>query len=95
MKSDGFPAEGAYWRVLFVEVVGSQGSLAKEFTGSVANQFVNCCGEKPDYMRGVFEELQFGRVDPVAGKVGVVVDIKTVCEDDVLEATGFPDVFVL
>lgn len=61
----------------------------------MADQFVNRCGEKSDYVRGAFEELELGGVDPVAGKVGVVVDTKTVREDDVLEAKGLSDVFVL
>lgn len=61
----------------------------------MADQFVNGCGEKTDYVRGAFEGLELGGVDPVAGKVGVVVDTKTVRKDDVLEAAGLPDVFVL
>jgi len=90
-----FPAEGTDWRVLLVEVVGSRWSLAEELAGPVADQFVNGCGEKSDYVRGTFEELELGGVNPVAGKVGIVVDTKTVRKDDVLEAAGLSDVFVL
>ena len=61
----------------------------------MADQFVNSCGEKSDYMRGAFEELELGGVDPVARKIGVVVDTKTVCEDDVFETIRLSDVFVL
>ena len=95
MWSYDFPAEGADWRVMLVEVVGSRWSLAEELADSVADQFLNRCGEKSDYVRDAFEELGFGVVDPVAGKVGFIVDIKTVREDDVPEATKLSDVFVL
>ena len=61
----------------------------------MADQFVNRCSEKSDYVRGAFEELELGGVDPVARKVGVVVDTKTVREDDVFEAKGLSDVFIL
>lgn len=61
----------------------------------MADQFVNGCGEKSDYVRGAFEGLELEGVDPVAGKIGVVVDTKTVRKDDVLEAAGLPNVFVL
>lgn len=61
----------------------------------MANQFVNGCGEKSDYVRGAFEGLELGGVDPVAGKVGIIVDTETVGKDDVLEAAGLSDVFIL
>lgn len=61
----------------------------------MADQFVNRCGEKSDYVRGAFEEVDLGGVDPVAGKIGVVIDTKTIREDDVLEAISLADVFVL
>lgn len=57
-----------------------------ELAGSVANQFVNRCGEKSDYAGGAFEGLELGGVDPAARKVGFVFDTKTVRENDVLEA---------
>lgn len=46
-------------------------------------------------MRGAVEGLGLGGVNPVAGKVGVVVDTKTVHEDDVPEATGLSNLFVV
>ena len=51
----------------------------------MADQFVNGCVEKSDYVRSAFEELELGGVDPVAGKVRVVVDTKTVRKDDILK----------
>lgn len=61
----------------------------------MADQFVNGCGEISDYVCSAFEEPEFGGVNPIAGKVGVVVDAEAVCKDDVLEAAGFSDVIVL
>ncbi len=61
----------------------------------MADQFVNGCSEKSHYVCGAFEEPVFGGVNPIAGKVGVVVDAETVREDNVFEAAGFSDVFVL
>ena len=61
----------------------------------MAHQFVNRCGDKSDYVRGAFEGLELGGVDPIAGKVGVVVNAQPVRENDVLEAAGLSDVFIL
>lgn len=61
----------------------------------MADQFVDGCRKKSDYVRGAFVELELGGLDPVAGKVGIVVDTKTVRENDVFEAAGFSDVVVL
>lgn len=61
----------------------------------MADQFVNHCGEKSDYVRGAFEELELGGVDPVARKVGVVVDTKTIRDDNVFEANGLSNIFIL
>jgi hypothetical protein len=56
---------------------------------------MNGCGNESHYMRSPSEEFKLGRLDPVAGLAGVVVDTKTICEDDVLEAFSFSNVFVL
>lgn len=61
----------------------------------MADQFVNGCGEKSDYMRGAFIESKLGGVDPVAWEVGILVDTKTVRKDDILEAAGLPNMLVL
>lgn len=61
----------------------------------MTDQFVNGCSEKPNYVRGAFEGLELRRVDPIAGKVGVIVDTKTIHEDDILEAVGLSDVFIV
>lgn len=61
----------------------------------MADQFVNDCGEISNYVRGAFEELVLEAVDSVAGKIGVVVDTKTVRKYDVLEVAGLSNVFVL
>jgi len=61
----------------------------------VTDQFVNGCGEKPNYVRGAFVGLELRRVDPVAGKVGVIIDAKTICKDNVFKAAGLSDVFIL
>lgn len=67
----------------------------EELAGSVADQFMNGCGEKSDYVRSAFGGLELGGVDPVAGKAGVVVDTKAVREDDIFENAGLSDTFVL
>jgi hypothetical protein len=62
----------------------------------MADQFVNGCGKKPDNVRGTFERLELGGVDPVAENIEVVVvDASTVRKDDVLKAAGLSNVFVL
>lgn len=61
----------------------------------MVEQFVNRCGEKSDYVRGAFKEFELGGVDSVARKVRIIVDTKTVREDDVFKAKGLSDVFIL
>jgi len=56
---------------------------------------MNCCGDKSDYVCSAFEELELGRIHPVAWKVWVVVNTKTVRKDNILEAISLSDVFVL
>lgn len=61
----------------------------------MADQFMNGSGEESHNVRGVLEKLELGAVNPVAGKVRVVVDAETISEDNVLEAVVLSDVFVL
>lgn len=56
---------------------------------------MNGCSEKSDYVRSAFEEFELRGVNPVAGQIGIVIDTKTVRENNVLKAAGFSDVFVL
>lgn len=39
----------------------------------MAEQLVNCGRQETDDMGGRFEALQFGGIDPRAGKLGIVI----------------------
>ena len=61
----------------------------------MAKKFVNGRGEKSDYVRGAFEEPELGGVNPIAGKVGVIVDAEMVRKDNIFEVASFSNVIVL
>jgi hypothetical protein len=53
-----FPAQWADWWVLLVEVVDTRCGFTEEFTSSVANQFVDGCGNESDDVCGALEEFE-------------------------------------
>lgn len=61
----------------------------------MAKQFMNDSAEISHNVRRLLEQLELGRFNPVAGKVRVIVDAKTIREDNILKAMGLSDVIVL
>jgi hypothetical protein len=61
----------------------------------VAEKLMDGRSEKSDNVRTAFEALQLGGLDPGARAIGVVVDCKTIRENNVFETVVLPNVVVL
>lgn len=85
MRGDSFSGERADWRALPVEVICSWLSFTKKLTSPVPEKLVDGRSEKSDSLCTASEALQAGGLDPGAREIGVVVDCKTIRENNVLK----------